>query len=82
MRLFLQTFVFMDFNLFFIMLFAIKSMFPEQTLVKVCLVITMTIQAFEYIQAQFTFLCFKLERIDFVICLTTPPKLIMMFGFV
>ena len=53
----------------------IKPMFPEQTLVRVCLVITVTVQTFKYIQTQFTFLYFKSGRIDFIICLVAPLKL-------
>ena len=71
----------MDFDLFFVMPFTIEFIFPEWTLVRVCLVITMIIQAFEHMQTQFTFLCFKLGRVDFVICLVTLSKLTMMFSF-
>jgi len=66
---------------FFVVLFTIEPIFSEWILVRVCLVISMIVQAFECIQVWFIFLCFKSGRIDFVICLIAPSKLVVVFSF-
>jgi len=54
-------------------------MFPKWTMDRVSLVISFAIGALERIRAKFALLGFKSRRISFVVSLTTPTELSMMF---
>ena len=74
--------VFTDLSVFLQMPFPVKPMSPKQTLIGVCLVVSMTIQAFEQMGAWFSFFGFQPWRVDLGICFAAPSKFLMMFGFV
>ena len=71
----------MSFGIFFDMPFIMEPMFPEQTYIWVCLVISVTVKTLERIWAQIVFFCFNVG-VSFLIHLTTPPKLLMVFRLV
>ena len=64
------------------MLFSIELVSPKQTLIGVCLVVSMTIQALKHMRAWFSFLGFQLWWIEFGVCFAAPTEFLMMFGFV
>jgi len=56
-------------------------MLPEETLVRVCLMIVLTIQTLEKVRAWFFLLRFKSKRVSFEIHFTTSSEIMMMFRF-
>ena len=62
--------------------FTVEPVFLEQKKVRVCLIITTAVRAFEKIQIQFAFFCFRVWWIHFFVGFATPPKLTMVFKFV
>ena len=74
--------VFTDLSIFLDMPFTIEPIFPEQTFIWVCLVISVTIRPLERMWVQN--ICFYLEtrRVGLLIHLATPPKLMMVFRLV
>ena len=74
--------VFTGLGIFFDMLFMMEPMFPEWAYIWVCLVISMTVEALERMWAQIAFFCFDVRGVSFLIHLTTPPKLLMVFRLV
>ena len=56
-------------------------MSPEGALVGVGLVVFLTIRALERVWAWFAFLYLEMRRIHLLVCLATPPKFIVVFGF-
>jgi len=60
----------------------IESMSPKWIMDRVSLVISFTIRALERMRARFALLGFKSRRISFVVSLTTPTELSMMFRLV
>ena len=73
--------VFMDLDIFLLLLFPIEMMFPEGALDRVSLMFSLTIRILERVGAQFSFLCFKSRRVRFFIHLTTPSKFAMVLWF-
>ena len=73
--------VFTKLLIFLWVLFPVKLMSLEETLVKVCLIIALAIWVLERVGAQFSLLCFKPRRVSFGIHFTTPSEMIMMFRF-
>ena len=72
----------MEFLLFLVVLFIIKAVPPEETLIGVCLVITSAVHALEEVWAWFPFFCFQSWGICFLIYLVALSKMSMVFGFV
>jgi len=72
----------MDLSILFNMPLMIESMSPKWTMDRVSLVISFAIGALEQMRARFTLLGFKSRRISFVVSLTTPTELSMMFRLV
>ena len=72
----------MDFLVFFWMPFTIKPMLLEKIKIKVCLVVTSTVEAFEDVGARFTLLGFQSRGIRLVITVATPCKMSVVFRFV
>ena len=60
----------------------VKSISLERASIWVCLMITLTFQAFEQVQAWFVLLCFKSGGISLEVCLTILSKMMMMLRFV
>ena len=60
----------------------VEVMILERTDVRISLVITLVVDTFECMRAQFTLFGFKMQRIDLEICLITLGKMVMMFDFV
>ena len=73
--------IFTDLSVLPLLLFPIKPMSPEQTLVGVCLMISSAIWAFEWVRAWFLFFRFQSWRVDLVVYLVTPSKFPMVFRF-
>ena len=71
-----------DFLLFFWMPFAIKPILPEKTKVRVCLVVTSTVEAFEGMGARFTLLGFQSKGIRLAIIFAILCKMSAVFRFV
>jgi len=61
--------------------FLVKPMLPEETLVRVCLMITLAIQTLERVGVWFSLLHFKSRRVSFGIYFTVPSEMTMMFRF-
>jgi len=72
----------MDLVIFLDVPFVMEPMFPKQTQVGVCLVISTTVGALEGMQTWFAFFCLEVRGISFLIHFTTPPKLMMVFSLV
>jgi len=72
----------MDLSILFNVPLTIESVSPKWTMDRVSLVISFAIGALEQMRARFTLLGFKSRRISFVISLTTPTELSMMFQLV
>jgi len=64
------------------MLFAIESMLLEKTKVRVCLVVTSTVEAFEGVGVRFSLLGFQSRGIRLVITFATLYKMSVVFRFV
>jgi len=64
------------------LLFSVESVFSEEALVGVGLVVPPTIRALERVRAWFTFLCLETRRVRLLIHLATPPKFTVVFRFV
>jgi len=59
-----------------------EPILPEQTKIRICLMVSMIVGALEGVKARFALLSLKLRRVSFFIHFATPPKLAMIFGFV
>ena len=66
--------VFVRFSVFFTMSLFIETMFPEWTIGRVCLMLTLTVGASEGMGTRLTFFYFKSGRVDFVVCFAAPCK--------
>ena len=64
------------------MLITIELVPPEQTDIRVCLIVFLAIWVLKGVRAQFILLCFQLREICFFVCFTIPYELIVMFWFV
>jgi len=73
--------VFTDLNVFLLLPFPVEIMFSEGALDRVSLMFSSTIRTLEQVGAQFSFLCFKLRRVQFFICLTTPSEFAIVLQF-
>jgi len=62
--------------------FMIELMLPEKTKVRVYLVVTSTVKAFEGVRARFALLGFQSREIKLAIIFTTPCKMSVVFRFV
>ena len=72
----------MDLSIFLLLLFSVESVSPEEALVGVSLVVPPTIRALERVWAWFAFLCLEARRVCLLVSLATPPKFMVVFGFV
>ena len=72
----------MDLSILFNMPLTIESVSPKWTMDRVSLVISFAIGALERMRARFALLDFKSRRISFIVSLTTPTELSMMFQLV
>jgi len=61
--------------------FLVKSVPPERALVIICHVIAFAVCTFEFMRAWFACLCFKPWGVNFVIYLTTPSHIFVVFKF-
>jgi len=57
----------MDFGIFLEVLFSVEAVPPEWALIRICLVISPTVGAFERIGARFTPFCFKTWWVQFFV---------------
>jgi len=73
--------VFTKLLIFLWVLFSVKLMSLERTLVRVCLIIILAIWTLERVGAQFFLLCFKPKRVSFRIYFTIPSEIMMIFRF-
>ena len=64
------------------MLFFVKAMSSEGTHVQIHLMFIFAISTLEHIRARFSLLDFQSKWVNFVVWLTTPPKLLMMLRLV
>ena len=69
----------MDLSILFDMPLMIETMSPKWTMDRIRLVVSFTIGAFERMRARFALFGFKSWRVNFVVGLTTPTKLSMIF---
>ena len=73
--------VFMDLDIFLLLLFPVEIIFSERAMDRVNLMISLTIRTLERVEVWFFFFCFKLGRVQFFICLTTPSEFAMVLQF-
>jgi len=71
----------MNLGIFLLLPFSVELVSPEGALVGVGLVVFLTIRALERVWAWFAFLYLEMRRIHLLVCLATPPKFIVVFGF-
>ena len=71
-----------DFLVFFWILFIIKPTLSEKTKVRVCLVVTLTVEAFEGVGAIFILLSFQSREIRLAITFAILHKILVVFRFV
>jgi len=64
------------------MLVIVEIVFSKQTIITVHLVLTFTIDIFEYVYIQLVSRDFEFRRVDLKIGLTTPSQVMVMFKFV
>ena len=57
-------------------------MLPEWTIIGVCLVFTLTVEAFKAIETELSLLCFKTREVDLEVCFAVLGKVTMMFSLV
>ena len=62
--------------------FAIKPILPEKTKVRVCLVVILTIEAFEGVGVMFSLLDSQSREIRLATTFATPHKMSVVFRFV
>ena len=55
--------------------FLVEVMSPEGTSIRVGLIITFTVQAFEEVRTWFTLLGFQIQGVGFEVCLAIPSKM-------
>jgi len=72
----------MDLSILLLLPFSVEAVFPEGTLVGICLMVTSTIGAFEGVRAGFALLHFKAQWVCLLICLTAPPEFVMVLELV
>jgi len=72
----------MDLGIFLLLPFSVKSVSPEEVLVGVGLVVSLTIRALERVWAWFAFLHLETRRVCLLIHLATPFKFMVVFRFV
>jgi len=65
-----------------IILILVKLVFPEETVINVCLMFVFAVHILERISIRFLFLCFKPQRISFEISFATSYYFSVMFQFV
>ena len=61
--------------------FFVETMVPEWTSIRVCLVVTLAVDAFEGMGTIFTLFGFKTREISLEVSFAVPSKVIMMFHF-
>jgi len=61
--------------------FFVEAIVPEQTSVRVCLVVTLAVDAFEGVGARFALFGFKMREVSLEVSFAVPGKVIMMFCF-
>jgi len=64
------------------MLLLVKTVFPERTVVGICLMIALAIDTFETVWTRFFLLDFKFWQIYFKVHFAVLHKMLMMFSFV
>ena len=74
--------IFTDLDIFLLLPFSIETVFPEQTLNRIGLVIASTVRTLEWVGTRFSLLGFKSWRICFLVCFTTSPKFAVVIWFV
>ena len=57
-------------------------MFPERAEIRIYLVISFAVNAFESVRIQFLLFHFKSKQVDFEVCLATPCEVSVIFTFV
>jgi len=71
-----------DLSVLLLMPFPIEPVTPKQTLVGVCLMVSVTVQILEQVGAWFLFFCFQSWQVDLGISLAAPSKFLVVFQFV
>ena len=74
--------IFIDLSIFLLVPLSVEPISPKETWVWICLIITSTVRAFEWMRTWFAFLHFKARRICLWVSFATPAELMMVFGFV
>ena len=74
--------IFTDLNIFLVVPLTVEPVFPEQTKMRVYLVIAMAVRVLENMWTQFTFFSFKVQWVCFFVGFAAPPKLTIVFRFV
>ena len=69
----------MNLSILFDMPLMIETMSPKWAMDGICLVVSFTIGAFERMRVRFPLFGFKSWRVNFVVSLTTPTKLSVIF---
>jgi len=60
----------------------IESMLLEWTIIGVCLVFTLIVEAFKAMGIGLSLLCFEMREVDLKFCFAALDKAMMMFGLV
>ena len=74
--------VFMDFLIFFHVPFSIKLVFPKKAQIKVSLMVTLIVRAFERVEIRFLLFCFESKRTDLEVQFATSHKMLVMLTLV
>jgi len=72
----------MDFGVFLEVPFSVEAVPPEWALIRIGLVVSPTVGAFERVGTQFIPLCFKMRWVQFFVCLAAPPEFAVVLRFV
>jgi len=62
--------------------FSVEVVPPEWALIRISLVVSPTVGAFERMGTQFTSFCFKMQWVQFFVCLAAPPEFAVVLRFV
>ena len=74
--------VFMDLQIFLLMLFFIELIFPERTCCCICLILSMAVYTFEGVWTWFAFFGFEVWRINSIIHFAAPSEFAVIFWLV
>ena len=72
----------MDLNILLLLPLSIEAVPPEETLIGVSLMVSLTIGAFEGIRAWLALLYFKTRWIHLLVHLATPPEFVVVLRFI